>query len=273
MSSALTAIESVLNNPPFSLLTAYQWYSDYPTNSDATFSGTGYFQVHSGVDPTFSRPWGFVYELHNVPTGSAYFWRDAIVYRQNFGHIVNLGKLAGGYGSTIPVEDIPFDRPRGAFKFQVTSTDEFTMEITNGAFVELWGLYIAVPLITPTQMDWHSTGTGAPSFTPTLDGTTFTGLSGHGSFALDSGSVGVRIAITTLPYTYGETLADPEFYEGIGWINFGDAAGFQKRQYINHNGQELFSAGYPSPSVVGYSFEQNTIINATCLLPNVPLVS
>lgn len=257
----VSTIESLISQYPISLMTAHQFYSDYPTNSDTAFT-TGYL---SGGD----LPFGFVYELHNVPNGSAWNWRESIRYARPWGHIVNNAALHGGYSSTIPVEEFLLDLPRGLAILHEPSTTSIYVECIGSTFLELWGLYIDIPLITPTQPSWTPLSTTPPAFAPTVDGTPTVGLSGTGSLSLDTDVVGVRVDLTTIPSYVGSQSGTPLTYYEIGWIAFGDSDGYQSRQWITGEHWSVFPNPSGTISTVGYSLNPGVVATITPLLRNV----
>lgn len=263
MSVSVSTIESLLSSYPLGLMTAHQWYSDFPTNSNATFQGTGYF---SGGD----LPFGMIVELHDAPAGAAFVWRDSIEFLKPYGHIVNNAKILGGYSSTLPVEEFLVTRPAQLFMFHEPSTTSIIVETLGPAFFEIWGLYIDIPFVTPTQMTWNQTGTGETFFAPTIDGTVTAGLTDMGSLALDEGTVGVRVDIESSPDFLGSVEGDPVYVYDLGWINFGDSSAFETRQRVTGLHWEYLRSGQPPALVVSYSFSPMVVATITCLLANLP---
>lgn len=257
----ISTIESLIAQAPLGLLSAHQWYSDHPTDSDATFSGTGFF---SGGD----LPFGLVVELHSAPAGARFRWRDSIQFTQPWGHLVNNAALAGGFSSTLPVEEFLITRPRELFRFHEPTTESIILEVLGGAFVELWGLYLNVPLLTPSQMGWTSTGTASTSFEPTFDGTVYTGLTNTGVIPLDDFVVGVRVEITTQPDALGVDFGEPDYVWQLGWINWGSPHGFNTRELVTAAQWESIRPALVDRDIIGYSFHPGVVATVTNLLPN-----
>lgn len=257
----ISSIETLISQYPLGILTAHQWYSDFPTDADATFSGTGLF---SGGD----LPFGLVVELHDVPAGAAFNWRDSIQYRQSWGHIVNNAAIAGGYGSTLPVEEFLLTRPRELFRFHEPTTSSIVLEMLGGSFAEIWGLYIDIPLITPTQMSWSSSGTASTSFEPTFDGTAYPGLTDTGVLPLDDYVVGVRVEVTTLPPALGTEFGTPDYIWELGWINWGSPHGFNTREFVTNTTFESMRPSTAARDLLGYSLHAGVVATITNLLPN-----
>lgn len=240
---------------------AYKWYSDYPTNLNATFSGTGFF---NGGD----LPYGLVVELHSPPSGAAFNWRDSIEYRQPWGHIVNNAFLEGGYGSTLPVEEFLITRPREAFRFHEPTTDSIILEMLAGSFAEIWGLYLPIPFLTVTQMGWHTTGTASTSFEPTFDGTSYAGLTDTGVIPLDDDLVGVRVDVTTLPAELSVQAGTPDHVWDIGWLNWGSPHGFGDREWITGSTYESLRPAVARRDLLGYTLHPGVVATITNLLTN-----
>lgn len=225
MSIAVSTIQSLVGQFPLGLMTAHHWYSDYPTNTDFVFGPAGYF---SGGD----LPFGMIYELHDIPAAAGHDWTESIVYPQPLGKLVNNAAIAGGYSSAMPVEEFLLDRPRGLLQFHEPSTTSIVLELLSGTTTQIWGLYIDIPLITPTQMTWNPT-TPAPTDAPsTYDGTVFSGLTGAGTLSLGPGTVGVRVDVTVIPPSRGVQIGEVYSYYDLGWVNWSDGDGYRSREWI-----------------------------------------
>ena len=261
MSIAVSTIESLIGTYPISLFTAHHWFKDYPTNTNPVFDDMGFF---SGGD----LPFGLVVELHTVPAGAAYAFLNSLQYVTPYAQVVNNAKLAGGYGGTLPIEVFNIDRPRQLLLFHEPSTTSIYLELLHGATLQVWGLYIDIPLITPTQPAWTTAIVGPTSFDPTFDGTAFAGLFDSGSLALDDGTVAIRVDVTTLPTSLGEEAGDPTMIFDIGWINWGDTIGFETRQRVTGTHWESKRPDPVPRNVLGYSFHAGVVATVTCLQPN-----
>jgi hypothetical protein len=257
----ISTIASLVSQFPLGLMTAHHWYSDHPTDSDFTFSGTGVF---SGGD----LPFGFIYELHSLPAGARYDWRDSISFAHVWGHIVNNAAILGGYSSTLPVEEFFFTRPRGIFRFHEPTTESIVMELVDGAEAQIWGLYIDIPFITPTQMTWAASGTTAPSFPTYFDGTSGGVVTGFGEVLLDPGAIGVRLDVFGLPDSYGRDLVDPLIVFDLGWIQFGNSVGWEARQRLEKEHQVFWAVEPLTADRVSYALNAGIGATITSLLPN-----
>ena len=260
MSIAVSTIQSLIGQYPLSLFTAHAWYSDYPTNTDLTFTAGSF----AGGD----LPFGLIYEIHDSPTGIRQIGLQSTRFPYPLAEITNNAKILAGYSSTVPVEEFRLDRPRGVLLFHEPSTTSIAVDVYPSVFLELWGLYIDIPLITPTQPTWTPSGAVAAAYTGSLDGTAFTGLTGDGAVNMDSNAYGVRVDLTTLPASYGREIGYTDKLFGVGWVNFINGAGFISPQRIWSQAQVIIAPlGAPTDSI-GYSLADGVEATITCLIQN-----
>lgn len=259
MASNITTILSLANNIPLDFLTAYQWYSDYPTDSDATFSGCGFF---SGGD----LPFGLVIELHDVPSGTPSLGHEIATYAHAYAHIANNARLAGGYSSTLPVEEFYIARPRQLIRFFEPSTTSISVDMVSGVFLEIWALYLQIPLVTPTQMAWTSTLPGGIDLDVYVTGATHTGLTADGTLALSPTTIGVQINVTVMPSNVGSEAGNPIQHFGLGWINWSDGFSFRDREFITSEAFQSFPRRPQFAPAIGYSLAPGVEVAVTELL-------
>lgn len=259
MASNITTILSLANNIPLSLLTAHPWYSDFPTNSDATFSGCGFF---SGGD----LPFGMVVELHNVAAGTPSLGHEISTYPKSYAHIANNAHLSGGYSSTLPCEEFYLARPRQLIRFFEPSTTSISVDMVAGVFLEIWGLYVDIPLITPTQMSWNSTLPAGIDLDVYVTGATYSGITDFGTLALSPGTIGVQVNVTVIPAESGSYAGNPLHRYQLGWINWGDGFGFRDREWITSSAFQSFPRAPQYAPAIGYSLTPGTEISVTELI-------
>ncbi len=260
MSIPITTVQNLIGDHPLGLFTAHHWYSDYPANTTFFFD-SGYL---SGGD----LPFGIIYEIYNTPADFSYDWPNSLRFRQPLARLVNNAAIAGGYGSTLPVEEFFLDRPRGLLRFNEPSTTSIDIDCVFGATLQLWGLYIDIPLITPTQMSFTSATSSVGPFPPTFDGTAVSALTGQGGIVLDQLAKGVRVDCTTIPPQLGSELGEPTFYFGLGWVAFGDAHGFQPPQRITSASCNLFPKTDTRIDRIGYTLSFGVEATITSLISN-----
>lgn len=258
MSTAVTTIESLIGSYPIGLMTAHAWYADHPTDSDPFFGPAGFF---SGGD----LPFGLAFELHDIPATLGHDWTESIIFPTPLVHIVNNAALAGGIGSTLPVEEFFLARPRGLVTFHEPSTQSIVLETVQGVTVKLWGLYIDIPLVTPSQMTWTPTSPAPTPNVATIDSTAYAGLTGQGSIAVDASIVAVRVDVTATLPGKGEDAGDPVTTYDLGWVNWGDATGFRSRDAIRSLSWESWANPPGGVSVLGYSLSLGTVATITLL--------
>jgi hypothetical protein len=261
MGIAVSAIQSLIGTYPTGLFTAHQWYSDYPTDSDATFFGTGYFS--SG-----DLPFGVIYEVHNTPTDLPLLFLESPKFARVMGHVVNNAKILGGYSSAVPVEEFIMDRPRGMLLFHEPSTTSIVVEMLEGSYCELWGLYLDIPLIGITQPTWNATSPGVTAYPPTVDGSVYTGLTDIGSFALDIGTIGVRWDLTIVPDRLGVVEGDPASLWDVGWMRWADDNAASDRIFLTAEHWENFDGAAARSTAVHYTLLPGVEATATVLHAN-----
>jgi len=261
LSISVSTIQSLIGQFPFGLYTAHHWFSDHPADTSFVFSADGTF---AGGD----LPFGLVYELHNVPGTRPIVGRLSDRYSSPLASITNYGKLAGGYASTIAVEQFFFDRPRGAVLFREPTSNRLDLEVDSPATVQLWGLYVDIPLITPTQMTFTANTTSFGPFPTTLGGTAFAGLTDTGSIALDPGTVGVRVDVTTLPPQLGVEFGSPDVVFDVGWLNWARADGVIHREWVQAASTLSFPTAAALCDTVHFSLHPGVIATLTCLVAN-----
>jgi hypothetical protein len=255
MSIAISTIQNLVGQYPLGLMTAHKWYVDAPTNTNPIFQGNGYF---AGGD----LPFGVLYELHSLPADTPFKWHDSIVFPELWGHIVNLAPISG-YDSAVVVEEFFVNRPRGLFRFNEPKTSDIVVETIGGVFLQLWGLYIDIPLITPTQPTWHQTGSTPYAPDNYAPATVYTGLSGAGTVVMGQGSIGAQINVTTIPGATGEEAGEPIERFNLGWINWGDGFSFRSREWITSDAFQTFPTVPAFAPALGYSLSPGVIISVT----------
>lgn len=261
MAVDISTIASLVSQYPLGLMTAHHWYGDHPTDSDFTFSGSG---VLAGGD----LPFGLIYELHNTPPGARYVWAESIQFSQVFGHIVNNAAILGGYSSTLPVEEFFLNRPRGILRFHEPTTTSMSLDLLYGAEIQLWGLYIDIPLITPTQMTYTPTSPAGVAFPPSFDGSSGGVVTGYGEVALDPYSIGVRVDVFGLPDSYGRDLVDPLIVFNIGWLQFGDGTAWGQRIRLEKEHQLFLHQDGVAVDRVSYALAPGVGATITSILSN-----
>ncbi len=261
MSIAVSTIQSLIGQYPMSLFTAHQWYSDYPTNSDATFTSEGEF---SGPD----LPFGLIYEVHDAPSGIRQLGLASTRFPYPLATITNNAKILAGYGSTIPVEMFELDRPRGILLFHEPSTTTIAVDLVVGVFLELWGLYIDIPLITPTQPHWTAGGAVSSSYAGSLEATAYPGLSGFGAVPMDNTAYGARIDLTTLPDSYGRVDGAVTRLFGVGWVNWANGSGDAAPEFIESESHVTIAPLGRTTDALQYSLSAGIVATITFLYPN-----
>lgn len=259
MGIAVSTIQSLIGQYPLGLMDAQVWYSDYPTSSDTFFGPAGYF---SGGD----LPFGIVYELHNIPADEGHNWTESIVYPRALGKIVNNAALHVGIGTALPVEEFLLDRPRGLLMFHEPATTSIVMEFRAGVTAKIWGVYLPIPFVTPTQMTWNPT-TPAPTVNPaTIDGTVFSGLTDTGAITLGRGTVGVRVDVTAVPPQVGVEAGAINHFWNVGWINWGDGSAYRAREWITGDVWESMPVQPGTARVLAYTLTPGVTATFTQLL-------
>lgn len=95
-------------------------------------------------------------------------------------------------------------------------------------------------------------------------GSTHSGLSGNGQFAVDS-ILGLSVGITTVPARLGTEAGDPNQLFNAGWINVGTADGWGPRHFITSNPFILRPVS-GDVTLVGYSIPADVTIEITELV-------
>lgn len=83
-------------------------------------------------------------------------------------------------------------------------------------------------------------------------------LSGHGSFAV-SGLLGVSVAPTTIPTSYGLEVGSPDEHFGLGFITLGTADGWTTSRPLDHDGTLMIPAAAGVFTSVGYSLSAGVV--------------
>jgi|KBSSwiStaDraftv2_1062776.scaffolds.fasta_scaffold79705_4 hypothetical protein len=258
MSIAVSTIESLISQYPLGFMDLHQWYADHPTDTDPFF-GIGSF---AGGD----LPFGIAYELHDIPSTEGHDWTESIVYPNPLGKLVNNVSLHVGMGSALPIEEFFLNRPRGLLTFHEPSTTSIVLELRDGVTAKIWGLYLPIPFVTPTQMTWTPV-TPAPTLAPsTYDGFAWGTVTGDGALSLGPGTVGVRVDITALPPSRGREAGTPITYWDLGWINWSDGDGFRSREFIEGASWESRPVQPQSARVLAYSLTAGVEATFTQLL-------
>jgi len=259
MSTAVSTIQSLVGTFPLGLMTAHQWWADHPTDSDPFFGPSGDF---TGGD----LPFGIIYELHDIPAYFGHDWTQSILFRDPLGKLTNNAQLLGGFGSSLPVEEFFLARPRGLLTFHEPSTTSLDLELRLGVTAKIWGLYIDIPLITPTQMTW-TPSSPSPTTNPAVrDGTASSGLTGNGTLTLGPGTIGVRVDVTTIPTDRSQADGATITYWDLGWINWSDGDGFRHREFITGAVWESFPTQPDAARVLAYSLTDGVVATITQLL-------
>lgn len=261
MSIDVTAIAGLLAQYPLGLMTAHHWFSDHPADTTYIFDNGGSF--HGG-----DLPFGMIYEITSSPAGARYDWLESIVFSSVLGHVVNNARILGGYGSALPAEEFFLNRPRGILRFHEPTTTSISLDLVAGVECQLWGLYIDIPLITPTQMTFTPGGGVPATFPPHFDGSSGGVVTGYGTVLLDAGAIGVRLDVFGLPDSYGRDLVDPLIVFDLGWIQFGDATGWQERRRLEKEHQVFLSRAGVAVNRVSYALSAGVGATVTSLLPN-----
>jgi hypothetical protein len=96
-------------------------------------------------------------------------------------------------------------------------------------------------------------------------GASHTGLSGAGALSI-SGLLGVKVAITTLPSSYGvEGTSPPEHFD-LGWLTFGTADGFPSAFRLTRNPEFLTPARCSVYTDLDYDLAPGVVVTITELL-------
>lgn len=259
MAVSISTIASLVASAPLGLLTAHQWYSDFPTNSDATFAGTGYF---SGGD----LPFGLIYEVHSLPAATPFRWNESIVFSQAWAHVVNNATILSGYSSSLPAEEFFLNRPRGLLRFSEPTTTSIAVETVDASFLELWGLYIDVPLRDPVQPSWTATSTTPNLLDPYAQGASYTGLVDTGAITLSPAAVGAQIDVAVLPDYAGQIAGTPVSVFDVGWIAWGDGFGYREREFIASQAFQTFPRRPAWAPVIAYTLNPGVVIAITELI-------
>jgi len=259
MSIAVSTIQSLIGQYPLGTFSAHTWYSDHPTDSDLSFSGKGHF---SGGD----LPFGLIFEVHNTPSGTPTVWQQSVRFATPMAHLVNNAAIGGGFGSSLPVEEFILDRPRGIITFAQPTTTSIDLEMVGDVFLELWGLYIDIPLITPDQMTWHQDDASGVVLDPYTAGAVHTALTDQGTLALGPHCIGVQINVSSLPSFIGSEFGSPNNLWNVGWVNWGDGFGFREREFITAQTFQTFPRRPSYAPALGYSLSPGVSIDVTELL-------
>jgi hypothetical protein len=83
-------------------------------------------------------------------------------------------------------------------------------------------------------------------------GANHVGLTGHGSFAV-SGLLGVSVAPTTIPSSYGLEVGSPIEYFGLGFITLGTADGWTTSRPLDHDGTLMIPPSAGVFTSIGYT--------------------
>jgi len=95
-----------------------------------------------------------------------------------------------------------------------------------------------------------------------VDGAAHTGLSGSGELSVQ-GLIGCRVTLTTTPGGVGVESGDPLTTWNAGWINWGDANGFLKREFISTSPFQTFPSLAGQYTRIGYSLAPGVIATIT----------
>ncbi len=263
MSIAVSTITSLIGNTPLGLMSAHHFFSNHPTDTNPNFSGKGYF---SGGD----LPFGLIYQFTIIDATAAHRWTESLVFTNALAHIVNLADIHAGFTLPVPVEEFFPNRDIGLLLFDEPTTSRITVEFVGGNQCDFWGLYIDIPLVTPSQPTWTQTSSSGNTLTPYESGAVFTGLSGTGTLALSGNAVGAQINVTTVPPYIGETAGTPITLFDVGWVTWGDGFAFRERERITSEAFQTFPRRPAFAPALGYSLNAGVVISVTELLDRAP---
>jgi hypothetical protein len=93
-------------------------------------------------------------------------------------------------------------------------------------------------------------------------GTVHSGLSGAGALSI-SDLFGVKVAITTLPSSYGAAGTSPTEHFGLGFITFGTVDGFRSSYRVEHNPQLMLPARASGFTDLDYDLAPGLVVTIT----------
>jgi hypothetical protein len=95
--------------------------------------------------------------------------------------------------------------------------------------------------------------------------TAHTGLSGAGALSI-SGLLGVKVAVTTLPASYGSAGSSPTEHFDLGFLTFGTVDGFPSSYRIEHNPQVILPPRCSAFTDLDYDLAPGVVVTITELL-------
>lgn len=95
-----------------------------------------------------------------------------------------------------------------------------------------------------------------------VDGAVHAGLSGSGEISVQ-GLIGCRVTLTATPSNVGIESGDPLTVWNAGWINWGDAHGFLKREFIATSPFQTFPRAAGQYTRIGYSLSPGVVATVT----------
>jgi hypothetical protein len=96
-------------------------------------------------------------------------------------------------------------------------------------------------------------------------GATHTGLSGAGALSI-SGLLGVKVAVTTLPTSYGVQGTSPPEHFDLGFITFGVTDGFPQAYRLQRNPQVIFPCSASVYTDLDYDLAPGVVVTITELV-------
>lgn len=95
-----------------------------------------------------------------------------------------------------------------------------------------------------------------------IAGTAHAGLINQGALSVQ-GLIGLKIALTTLPGSYGRQLAEPTYLFDVGWWSVGTADGFIADRRVQSSAQIWLPEGMSAMTLVGYSLSPGVVATIT----------
>jgi hypothetical protein len=92
-------------------------------------------------------------------------------------------------------------------------------------------------------------------------------VSGVGDQLVASGTLGVSVALTTLPPSFGSPPSEPPWYYNVGWVTAGTAEGWDSKQWLHSPTQRCFPRNGAMTSL-GYNLAEGVVVTITELLPS-----
>jgi hypothetical protein len=91
-------------------------------------------------------------------------------------------------------------------------------------------------------------------------------VSGVGDQVVASGTLGVSVALTTLPPSFGSPPSEPPWYYNVGWVTAGTDQGWDSKQWLHSPTQRCFPR-HGAMTSLGFNLAEGVAVTITELLP------